>query len=59
MKYVSEKYEQRLADLAELLVTRRRFAAEPVGQMALFNVVELHPTAEVIQFPEVANGAEA
>jgi hypothetical protein len=56
MKYVSEKYQKQLEDLAEHLVQRRQLDAPEVGQMALFNVVELRPMAEVIPlWPEAAN----
>lgn len=52
MKYVSEKYQKQLDDLAEHLVLRRQFAAPEVGQLALFDVVEMpQQEAEVIPFP--------
>lgn len=36
MKYVSPEYEQRLNDLAEMLMQKRREAAPKVGQLVLF-----------------------
>lgn len=48
MKYVSEKYEHQLQDLAELLVTPERYQHQLhlVGETALAEVIELHPTVE-------------
>lgn len=40
MRYVSPEYQQRLDNLAELLVTKERFN-KSLGQAALFEVVEL------------------
>lgn len=61
MKYVSEKYERRLIDLAEKLAERRRQAAPQVGQLILFESEMGNTTmAEVVPFPtaeELPDGA--